>query len=574
MKIIILERGKKKRIVTIDGDKATIGRTPKNGVVLPKPNVSKLHARLKLDGDKLMIEDMGSTNGTYLNGERIEKPEAIDLSDKIFIGDFILKVMSDTEKSAERKIPGTEKTVDEEPVLTDVDLIDKDNLPPPPNEEELELILEDEDIEEEPPEELDIAEDEPEVAEDGIPHRVEEISQIDVTDKVTVISPHTQQDAMEETLLEYQRVLSEVALRANRSVFKDKSVPGKDLTDEEWSYYSDRLMQVVESMRRSDEIPKNIDPYALSQDILSEYSGFGPLDDPLADETVRTIHVTGCNRIFVLKGYRWERVAKVFSSTAALTKIMAKLVKQANIKDVSARRYLRGRMEDGILLQLLLPPLSRKHTIILEKGTLPELTLSDLLKAKTVDAKIVDLLDTAINQGDNIIVCGPKHSGKTVLLNAILPMIPLDANVVVMQGKDELTPPHVNMVQLNKESLDSEPTHTAFIVDSLSPDWVVFEDLELNDVKVMLELIVSGRQSIIAVSASANCQACLDRLLLELIMLYPALTHEDRLRMIYSTVDLIISMERIPGTGSRVTRITRLRLEDNSPFQEVLLGDK
>jgi len=252
---------------------------------------------------------------------------------------------------------------------------------------------------------------------------------------------------------------------------------------------------------------------------------------------------------------------------------MAKLVKKANIKDVSARRYLRGRMEDGTLLQLVLPPLSRHHTIMIERGKVTGLSLADLLKAKTVDADVIQILENAIGDGNNIMICGPKHSGKTVLLNSILPKISIDSSLVIMRGKDELNPPHVNIVQLNKVSLGSEPTHTAFIVESLSPDWVIFEDLELNDVKVMMELIASGRQSVIATSSSAGCQACIDRLLLELIMLYPALSHEDRLRMIYSIVDVIVTMDRIPGAGSRVTRVTRLSLDDRSPRQEVLFGD-
>ncbi len=46
----------------------TIGRTPYNEVVLPLPNISGVHARLYRCHQQLYIEDMKSTNGTYLNG--------------------------------------------------------------------------------------------------------------------------------------------------------------------------------------------------------------------------------------------------------------------------------------------------------------------------------------------------------------------------------------------------------------------------------------------------------------------------------------------------------------------------
>ncbi len=622
IKILITERGKKKRTITVNKTVATIGRIPKNDITLPKPNISKRHATLKLEGEQLIIDDNGSTNGTYVNGKRISAPQPIGPEDRIFIGDFVLKATAEeagakpTKQAEEAKPapPEQQKKPEYKATLTQkaVDVAEvekaavsgKEELPPPPDEEELEIVLEDEDIVEEVEEiEAEVLEEPEQVKpqKEGKTEKTKPMAKskkktaeqakdkdkenqavlardadvnAGLTDKVATIPSEAKLDAAGKDLEAYRLVLSEVAQRASKAVFKDMPVGDKEISDEEWSYYSDRLMQIVESMRRSNEIPSSIDPYVLSQDILSEYTGLGPLEEPLADEAVRAIHVTGCTSIFVLRGFQWERISKVFSSTAALTRVMAKLVKQANIKDVSARHYLRGRMDNGTLLQLLLPPLSGKHTIILEKGKASRLTLQDLLQAKSLDQKAVDLIKDAIDHDQNIIICGPKHSGKTVLLNALLSLMPLEANLVLLQGRSELRAPHVNTILVNKDNLDQEPTHAAFILDSISPDWVVFEDLDLNDVKVMLELIVSGRHSIIATLSSSDCQACLDRLVMELNILYPALTHTDRLRMIYSTIDLIISMERQPGIGSRVTRVTRLKMDKDSPGKEVLFGDK
>jgi type IV secretory pathway ATPase VirB11/archaellum biosynthesis ATPase len=196
-----------------------------------------------------------------------------------------------------------------------------------------------------------------------------------------------------------------------------------------------------------------------------------------------------------------------------------------------------------------------------------------MVKAQVVAPRVVELMEKAIKNNENILICGPKHSGKTEILNASLPLLPLDASLVILQARDELAPQHVNVVLLNKESLGAEPTSETFILESIGPDWVVLEDLEMNDVKVMLELAVSGRQSIIATSSAADCQACLDRLLLELTMLYPALTHADRMRMLYSTLDMVLTLTRQPGGRPRVTRVTHLGLKDGNPVQDILFGD-
>jgi pilus assembly protein CpaF len=60
--------------------------------VLPKGNVSKHHCRLLVRGGEILVEDLRSTNGTYVNGRKIAEPTPIGLSDKVFVGDFILRL--------------------------------------------------------------------------------------------------------------------------------------------------------------------------------------------------------------------------------------------------------------------------------------------------------------------------------------------------------------------------------------------------------------------------------------------------------------------------------------------------
>src|SRR5262245_32167782 len=71
-----------------------IGRAPDNDVVLDYPSVSTNHARIVQDGaGRLVIEDLGSTNGTSLNqaGARIQRAE-IRPDDHVFFGSFKIPV--------------------------------------------------------------------------------------------------------------------------------------------------------------------------------------------------------------------------------------------------------------------------------------------------------------------------------------------------------------------------------------------------------------------------------------------------------------------------------------------------
>jgi ABC-type multidrug transport system ATPase subunit/pSer/pThr/pTyr-binding forkhead associated (FHA) protein len=65
-----------------------IGRDPTNDVVLPSPNVSRFHAQVERVGQRYRVEDLRSSNGTFVNGERIEGPLWLKPSDTIRIGQF------------------------------------------------------------------------------------------------------------------------------------------------------------------------------------------------------------------------------------------------------------------------------------------------------------------------------------------------------------------------------------------------------------------------------------------------------------------------------------------------------
>jgi hypothetical protein len=65
----------------------TLGRAASSDVKVDDPFASAAHARIFPRGDFMYIEDMGSTNGTFLNGRQLRKPEQLKVADVIRIGD-------------------------------------------------------------------------------------------------------------------------------------------------------------------------------------------------------------------------------------------------------------------------------------------------------------------------------------------------------------------------------------------------------------------------------------------------------------------------------------------------------
>ncbi len=113
----------------------TIGRRPTNDVILPDDGVSGSHARLLVTGRTLTLVDQGSTNGTFVAGERLEGPRTVAPHDEVLISDYRLTFSLVDISSAEEGVvrtPVAPGGTAEVPLSEALGWSEDDPLPPPP----------------------------------------------------------------------------------------------------------------------------------------------------------------------------------------------------------------------------------------------------------------------------------------------------------------------------------------------------------------------------------------------------------------------------------------------------------
>ena len=89
----ILEGPEKGREFSFDRIQVTIGRTVDNDVVLPDPGISRQHLSIRDKGGAYIVRDLGSSNGTQLNGNKITE-EVLRSGDVITAGDAQIRFES------------------------------------------------------------------------------------------------------------------------------------------------------------------------------------------------------------------------------------------------------------------------------------------------------------------------------------------------------------------------------------------------------------------------------------------------------------------------------------------------
>ncbi len=96
-KIIITSENKLIQEVELDKERITIGRKPYNDIVIDHRAVSGQHATITLMLEDAILEDLGSTNGTFVNGEKVYRQKIAD-GDKLSIAVFELTYVASPPK--------------------------------------------------------------------------------------------------------------------------------------------------------------------------------------------------------------------------------------------------------------------------------------------------------------------------------------------------------------------------------------------------------------------------------------------------------------------------------------------
>src|SRR6266481_5248422 len=113
-KLVLLSAGMTGRTHELKVDKTTIGRVEDNTFQIAEPSVSSHHCELFLRGNEVVVKDLNSTNGTYINGEKVS--EAVLKPGQILrLG--MIEMRLETEEAAAAAVAGPKKALDKTRVI-------------------------------------------------------------------------------------------------------------------------------------------------------------------------------------------------------------------------------------------------------------------------------------------------------------------------------------------------------------------------------------------------------------------------------------------------------------------------
>jgi adenylate cyclase len=93
--------GRESKISLVDGRSYRVGRAEPADLCLDDPSVSRMHALFSVSNTGVVVSDLSSTNGTFVNGRRVEIPVDLKAGDLVDIGSFKLSIQLHAESAVE-----------------------------------------------------------------------------------------------------------------------------------------------------------------------------------------------------------------------------------------------------------------------------------------------------------------------------------------------------------------------------------------------------------------------------------------------------------------------------------------
>ncbi|HLM76552.1 MAG TPA: ATPase, T2SS/T4P/T4SS family [Polyangiaceae bacterium] len=610
--VIISEKGGAERRESFDRTEINVGRVQGNDLMLPKGNVSKRHARLLYRDGRFIVTDLKSTNGTYVNGRKIAQATIVREGDKIYIGDFVLRVEMIAASGTPKPVPATNEGAGMTmPPAAESEIPDPpfglrppEKLPSLPpradtrtNGQEISHFP----LEQDPDESFPVPSP-PRVPRPSLSRPTTITSPTSIAPQPpaaaapppppppqapppsTLFGPTTSASlpnpaARRPSLMAeptqappplpapfaaHRAALVGLMERVNDAVDLARLPADGEAADTVSREIAQALHDRVASMKIAGEL-RDTQPDALIQEARREIFELGPIGPMLDDEDVSEIQVLRHDYVVAMHGKKLEVSEVAFTSEQAVARVLRRLAMMSGKPLAEGELFVERRLPRGARLTAVVPPASDQgHMLLIRKPQRADLTLEDLVRSGTLSRTMASVLSTCIGARANILVTGAIGTGATSLIGALAAAGSTDDRVVVLQEDDELVFNQPHTISILLGDTKEQGARAVQAAAKMHPDRLVIGSLVGHVASEVVEAISQGADGVLAAVRAPTLRHAVARLSASIAASKPGGTPETAREALASAFDLAIEVALQRDGRHRVMRVAELHNEGSS----------
>ena len=445
VKLILHIPGQAKSPLSLPDGVYRVGSAPESHIQLAYPGVSKSHCRFTVSGSSLKVEDLGSSNGTWINEVRITSNTDFYGGDRLRVGNLCFErdtagAVAESPKPAQPAPASTATVVTDipaEPVKKKKD--DGESMP----------VLRISGI---PPEAMEFVQE------------VKKHAHAELLNRLNLKRMAMNNSGSEEDL-------SKKAAATIHEILSELNVP----------------------------LPKGVNVEKLERDLYHEALGLGPLEELIAMTDISEIMVNGPDKVYVEKKGVLYKTDTCFADSQQVLAAIERIVSPLGRRIDESSPMVDARLKDGSRVNAIIPPLSLiGPTITIRKFSKNPLQIADLIRFGSISQPIADFLDVCVKIRKNIIISGGTGSGKTTLLNILSGFLPNRERIVTIEDAAELQLRQEHVVRLESRPANIEGKGEINIRElvknslRMRPDRIVIGECRGGEALDMLQAMNTG----------------------------------------------------------------------------------
>ncbi len=549
--IIVHEKGGAERREVFDAAELSVGRVQGNELMLPKGNVSKRHARLLYRDGRFIVTDLNSTNGTYVNRRKITQATIVREGDRIYIGDFVLRIeMSGSDpNSSEELRTGQSPVMRSAPSLSD-GISNVSARPSDPDGEELTSAPGP--IKPAPTPSNPVSSDSP--ARLDVPHEATG------THSVGRTTQDERPEAEPASVRDVVRTLSERVAERLRDVDLFAPVPpslGERIDG--------LLQQVWSELSEHHEVPSSVPADRALELARAELVEHGPLSELIADPSVSEIGVTRFDRVVAVRNGK-NAFEAGFSSDLSLRWAIARLCAEAHAPLTESERegVVERRVLPGVHLSAVMSPIAVSGACVaIRKARRMNVTLEDLVRRGAISRAMATFLQQCLAARVNVLIVGPRDGGVEALLAALAQSNGEAPSVFI--GEREPSGPDANFLVTG---VDRDSQSAALRVAAALPGSRVIAELFSAELCAkVVEAIADGCDGVVAARYAPSLRRGLSRLPGVVAAERPQIRIAAARELVVNAFEIVVEVARLRDDRHRVLRISEVLSTSSDDIQ-------
>src|SRR6476646_6492173 len=321
----------------------------------------------------------------------------------------------------------------------------------------------------------------------------------------------------------------------------------------------------------------------ISEEVLDEVFGLGPLEPMLRDPTISDILVNGHAQVYVERKGLLELTSVRFHDDAHLLRIIDKIVSQVGRRVDESNPMVDARLSDGSRVNAIIPPLAVDGPLLsIRRFGTDKLMPDDLVARGSLTRGMMRLLEAAVTARLNVIVSGGTGAGKTTLLNALSVCIGAKERIVTIEDAAELQlkQPHLARLETRPANLEGQGAvrQRQLLINSLRmrPDRIIVGEVRGEEALDMLQAMNTGHDGSLTTVHANSARDAISRLEVRVSLANSNMQLVSVRQQIASAVHLLVQAARLSDGSRRVISLTEVTgMEgDVVTLQDLFVFDK